>query len=118
MNPEVKGLWLTALRSGDYIQGQGRLHKVVGGQAQFCCLGVLCEIAVGQGVIPSARAFRFDDGNSEFEYGNSYVYLPPEVEEWACVDQEGRVDTDLSLTSMNDSGYNFDAIANVIEENL
>lgn len=46
MNQEVKQAWLQALRSGEYKQGNGNLHK---GDA-FCCLGVLCDIAAKQGI--------------------------------------------------------------------
>ena len=40
MNKKVKKSWVTALRSGDYIQGQKYLH----GNGKYCCLGVLCKI--------------------------------------------------------------------------
>lgn len=40
MQPEWKAKWLDALKSGEYLQGRGRL--CVGGQ--YCCLGVLAEI--------------------------------------------------------------------------
>lgn len=47
MNPEIKERWVAALRSGEYAQTMGFLHDKEG----FCCLGVLCEIAVADGVI-------------------------------------------------------------------
>ena len=34
--------WLAALRSGEYKQGQMRLHK---SDETYCCLGVLLEVA-------------------------------------------------------------------------
>lgn len=42
MLPEIKAQWVAALRSGDYQQGQGYLAR----DDKFCCLGVLCELAV------------------------------------------------------------------------
>lgn len=37
---ELKENWLSALKSGKYIQGAGQLRK----GNSFCCLGVLCDI--------------------------------------------------------------------------
>ncbi len=45
MNPEIKSLWLAALRSGTYSQGRERLR---GEADSFCCLGVLCDIHAPQ----------------------------------------------------------------------
>jgi hypothetical protein len=43
---EIKDAWLTALKSGEYIQGGGVLRIVEnnGHQTWHCCLGVLSEI--------------------------------------------------------------------------
>ncbi len=43
MEKTLKKKWLKALRSGEYEQGTGALHKVE--ENTYCCLGVLCEIA-------------------------------------------------------------------------
>ncbi len=40
--PDFKAKWIAALRSGEYEQTQGTLHK----SNAFCCLGVAC-MAVG-----------------------------------------------------------------------
>ena len=42
MNKEIKAEWVKALRSGEYKQGGGALHR----GDHFCCLGVLCDIAI------------------------------------------------------------------------
>lgn len=42
MNPDIKALWLEALRSGLYRQGRGRLRR--SRNNTFCCLGVLCDV--------------------------------------------------------------------------
>lgn len=39
MRKDVKELWISALRSGNYKQGKGALNR----RGNFCCLGVLCE---------------------------------------------------------------------------
>ena len=48
MNPEVKKRWLAALRSGEYAQTTGKLHRLDPDvfepndiPAGYCCLGVL-----------------------------------------------------------------------------
>ena len=44
--------WVTELRSGKYNQAQERLCYVSGeGERSYCCRGVLCEMAVADGVI-------------------------------------------------------------------
>ena len=42
MNAELKKKWLEALRSGKYRQGK---HKLRNHNNEFCCLGVLCDVA-------------------------------------------------------------------------
>lgn len=42
MNKEVAVQWVEALRSGKFKQGRSRLQDSEG---NYCCLGVLCEIA-------------------------------------------------------------------------
>lgn len=52
MNPEVKRIWIEALRSGEFVQGKMRLHTIdpVTGQHKYCCLGVLCKLAEDNGI--------------------------------------------------------------------
>ena len=43
---ERNRLWVKALRSGDYLQGDGQLHRTdTEPDESFCCLGVACDIA-------------------------------------------------------------------------
>lgn len=53
MNPEVKAKWMAALLSGKYRQGRTRLRTEVlvepllvepEPEAEYCCLGVLCDL--------------------------------------------------------------------------
>lgn len=74
MKPEIKAAWIAALRSGDYDQGREKLRT----GDQFCCLGVLCDIASKQGLgewIPSG----------EFKVGDRHeLLLPPQaIADWA-----------------------------------
>ena len=91
MAPEVKKLWLDALRSGEYIQGRGRLTAIVERGAgedkeANCCLGVLCELAVRAG-----RATRQErNGTCVIVYWSvgkvtdvNGSFLPDQVVAWA-----------------------------------
>lgn len=79
MHQEVKRRWVNALKSGGYKQGRGALHRpktaTPSGEAEYCCLGVLCELAVAEGI--AVRELR----------GDTYVYLSAEdVSDWASGD--------------------------------
>lgn len=112
MNPEVKTKWLAALRSGDYKQGRNVLGRVDADSGEeFCCLGVLCELAEKEGVVK--RKLQWD----YFVYGRSEHYLPESVQRWSGMDG-GRGDRPVafdSLSALNDRGYTFDQIADIIE---
>ena len=74
MKPEVKAAWIAALRSGEYKQGRAQLRT----GDQFCCLGVLCDIASKHGVGEwhESGAFKAD--------GHWEGSLPPQVViDWA-----------------------------------
>ena len=103
MNPELKTKWLEALRSGNYKQGHGTLHK----NDTYCCLGVLCEVA----------ALGWDDGGDGYflvSGTSSQDYLPSSF----ALDADMSDDDQQELTDMNDSGDSFEEIADYIEEHL
>jgi len=131
VNPEVKELWLAALRSGDYVQGQNQLTELPdleSGPARHCCLGVLCELAVAAGVVSFVR-----DVQDHRTYDGEVNYLPPSVHEWAGISRNPMIrDLETSevdqtclvpLAALNDgaSGLrqrSFTEIADLIEEQL
>jgi hypothetical protein len=135
MNPSIAQRWVQALRSGDFEQGRGKLNDGMGG---FCCLGVLCEIAVADGVI--ACSFNKEGPVSYYDpdatalqkglYGDGYTdmsetSLPKAVQRWAGL-KLGEQATPNSpsfggwnLIELNDTEkYSFDQIADVIEKAL
>lgn len=144
MNPEIKQLWLEALRSGKYTQGKSLLRPT---ESTYCCLGVLCQIAEERGIckyIPSDEhngfivqyADVFQDG---FCDGNVYEEseLPWVVKQWAGLKDENpkitmnernikeyfkgtmKDNTTISLAELNDNfGYTFAELADIIEEQL
>lgn len=116
MKTEVKAQWLTALRSGDYAQGSQRLRRL---DDTFCCLGVLCDLAVKAGVIPEPERERGDRGSYEYGASGNAAFLPSEVARWADIDRWGQKhdgeDTSHDLVQLNDNGATFAEIADVIE---
>lgn len=129
MNADVKAQWVAALRSGDYQQTQGKLGRVeavddgeVSFPVGFCCLGVLCDLAVKEGVISGPTelegVLRYPDG----VWSESSI-LPADVMRWAGLDGRNpdvrtAEDGELGLASVNDAGSTFDQIAALIEEQL
>lgn len=136
MKPEIKQEWLEELRSGNLKQGNGRLtyRNPDDGSELDCCLGVLCKIAVKHG-ITSVVVRPFEDQET-IAYGtlDDVAILPENVAQWASITRSGDLHTVFenehydpdassgigkeisSLTEMNDAGYTFAEIADVIEK--
>jgi hypothetical protein len=140
MNTEIKEEWVRRLRSGEYQQGHGRLTKIKpDGVKTYCCLGVLCEMAVEAGIVASS----IDDGSVVYGAFREQDVLPEPVEQWAglepngsdvtivavgqqcpdrpadydkCTSETCPVCRDLTLIHLNDNVFStFPEIANVIE---
>lgn len=117
MNPEIKAQWVAALRSGEYKQGAGWLNR----GDEYCCLGVLCELAAKAGVVQRHKgqfAHAYGDGKAD-------TYLPSEVVEWARVRSMRPAVDGEPLDKYNDGNYDaglsphtFTEIADLIEEHL
>ena len=118
MKKEVADKWVAALRSDVYVQGKDMLANE--DRTEHCCLGVLCEIAIENGVRVRVRT----EGEEFTRYDGESYRLPHVVKEWAdMMFNDGRLfdeDTeDLppdSLAELNDSGLSFKEIADHIEE--
>lgn len=130
MNHEIKAEWLRRLRDPNRKQLRGdltRIHK--DGSRSDCCLGVLCEIAVEQGVLvttPTTSAgllgYQYQDVS-----GVAFTMPPERVNDWADMDafvvdypfaypDSHNIEGVLHLAELNDKyGLTFDQIADVIE---
>ncbi len=136
---DIKAQWLEALRSGNYVQGTGNLaFKDDKGVMCHCCLGVLCEILKIKkdeaAVQPEPRHERVLY-EYKVDYEGDWNFLPYAVAdrafnastptndprfdlEWTPIlndpygNDEGR--QAFSLSSLNDAGFTFDQIADVI----
>jgi hypothetical protein len=136
MNTEIKARWIEKLRSGEYNQGAEFLAK----DGNFCCLGVLCEIAVEDGVVVRSTTEDYPDEDTVVAYippgqtegHREYSTLPVAVMNWAGLDSTNPTvvlpntddDDEEELNSWNisdvndDLGRDFNEIADIIEEQL
>jgi hypothetical protein len=124
MDPNIKTLWVNALRSGQYKQISGRLCKVVNGDACYCALGVLCDIhRVYHRNNGSEIAFDWDANHYDrkWTYLGADTALPETVREWAGLSSHDPVvvfdDGEASsIADMNDQlKLSFNDIADLIE---
>lgn len=104
MNKRIAKKWTKALRSGKYEQTNGKLQDHYG----YCCLGVLCELAVKEGVIET-----YSGG-----------VLPEKVRGWAEIkSSEGQFFNSKNrikyLVDYNDNmDFSFKQIAGIIDRNV
>jgi hypothetical protein len=133
MNQEVKKKWLDALRSGEYTQTKDSLCDNRG----FCCLGVLCDLHAKD---TNGQWKPLDPAiDGERSYCGNHDLLPKEVVSWAGL-TETELDTPFgnrdyynvdvtytdeegdehatSLSDLNDNGWSFNMIADLIEKDL
>lgn len=136
---EARELWVKALRSGKYVQGEGCLRN---SQRQFCCLGVACDLyskKVGdlewKSDCQTHGGYYFADPFYTF---GEWLVLPEQVSGWLGLadecgtlhtplipgsddvykedEDDGACDIFASLTELNDNaGFTFEQIAKVIE---
>lgn len=131
MKPEIKKRWVEALRSGKYNQTKRFLKakRYSADVTGFCCLGVLCDLAEGDGIgtwvsAPNLMFERFSSSGI-WELGED-GQLPVSVQAWAGLTKFGQYVTvptpshepSETLVHLNDSGATFKQIANIIEEEL
>lgn len=126
MKKEIMEEWVQALRYGNYKQGRDLLCDK---NDNYCCLGVLCDIAERKGIVESHKPA----GNYPTQFGENRNdgLLPKEVMEWSGISNEdGLFTTKFKVTSsagiptetnaivvMNDSGqYDFNQLADIIEK--
>lgn len=111
MNSEIKKMWVEALRSGKYKQAKQNLKTA---DSKFCCLGVLCELHRKNCEKPDKWKSQWQ----RFYYANQGNYIPLTVRQWAEI-VTSNPETSLGpLAYLNDLGYTFEQIADIIEKEL
>jgi hypothetical protein len=122
MKPEIKQRWVEALRSGQYRQGTGALRA----HGHYCCLGVLCDLAIQDEVLPGWEHFNSEGCDTTDPLAWQGDFLPERVRDWAGLsnvnprvedpEEEGE---DVGLSIVNDERQcSFSRIANIIEAQL
>ena len=114
MNPEIKQRWIEDLNSDEYKKTKKHLKDSTG----FCCLGVLTNLYITE---HNQEWNLYND--CYYTFDGLYGSLSSDVMNWAGIDAPwgnlkepvGEFDT---LAGLNDNGYSFKQIAQVIEEQL
>lgn len=119
-------VWLEALDSGEYLQTSHTLcERVDGDEKAYCCLGVLDEVVFGTEWHEYDGVLVDDEGEREMLDSNKASYLDldlyiTENELDYFADKGIVVDVDAqritTLATLNDEGYTFEDIVDVIEE--
>ena len=125
MNPEVKQKWIDALRSGKYEQGSEKLRSVSG----YCCLGVLCDLYAQEH--NTEWEFRGnEDTNLQpqdyWYFDKESEFLPESVMNWAKlfrnpmlrIEDDDMFEVNEEVSTLNDEGYSFSTIADLIEAQM
>jgi hypothetical protein len=138
VNPHIKALWVKALRSGEYRQTKGQLIQaanpmltypnavatgsparqlaVNGGEAAYCCLGVLCDLYEQETGKTLGRAW-------------DMTVLPASVVHWAelpdnnpDINYVGTIETFKKIPMLSDvndyTSIGFAGIADIIDDQL
>lgn len=106
MKKKIMQQWVAALRSGEFKQGKYRLES----DDNYCCLGVLCVLAMNKGVCDYSLGGQYDGA----------THGPPDsVKAWSGLGSDfGRYKPEEpSLVHLNDSETPFSKIADIIETN-
>lgn len=109
MRKEIMQLWCEALRSNEFEQGRGYLDKA----NKVCIYGVLCLLAMTSGVCD------YNEFTSIGSYDGEKARLPNSVREWAGLPKGpiSLLGEFVTLSWMNDNGYTFEELADIIEKN-
>ena len=103
---DIMEQWLTALRSGEYLQ----IRDYLCFKGRYCCLGVLTTI--------QDRPKEVSDDYTKFD--NSYYCLQYNNPLFEVLNTSGMfvgfaIDNHGNLANLNDKNYSFEQIAEVIE---
>ena len=132
MKTDIGMKWIRELESGRYRKGEGALHALAGTkedpeQDTFCCLGVLCRMAMDDGVELSRQEIRMEEEDGgrvkRVAYDDEFGSLPDSVREWSGMKTDlgtlkPKDGTETSLADINDVSFSFEPVATAIREHL
>lgn len=102
MDQTLKQQWMTALRSGEYLQGTGSLKY----GDKYCCLGVLCSV----------MEVSMNKRQTSFYYNGERMDVCLSIDLQQDIGMTG--ENQSKLANMNDEGRSFLEIADYIEKAL
>lgn len=97
VNKENMRLVVAALRSGKYLQGRGRLKEIFKDSISYCCMGVMCEVAMEHGVILATATYPLGESSKSVSFDGSSAFLRRNVLDWLGVGDNGELDRDLVI---------------------
>lgn len=120
LDPEVKRLWLEALRSGHYQQGREVLRTSDG---RYCCYGVATDLAVKAGVTKWVALHNGASGQAHAsampgERVRAWLFPEGEIFLWPAFPfpaDRADVTPATSPAALNDHGLTFSQIADLID---
>lgn len=130
MKPEIKQIWIDALLSGEYEQGKGVLCRSEDGKKEWCCLGVLTDLAVKAGIVMEIKMGDSDDPKNQNAvfFDGAHEKLPVKVQEWSGLEtdlgeysyEDVNIDDEdivieQTLAEDNDNGSTFKELVSIIE---
>lgn len=112
MKKSVAKKLVKLLRSGEFKQTKFRLEK----NNRHCCLGVLCNLALVEGVCEVSGTKK----QRKFGESGEFGLLPIEVRNYAEMKtNDGHIKSlGKSLAGLNDEGKSFAEIADIIEKHV
>ena len=118
MDQEIGKRWIAALESGEYMKGKGRLcAERSTGHTVFCCLGVLCELALKDGV-DLVKEWSLAGAT----YDGEGSFLPGSVVDWAGMHSSNGEfcdsDEEDTLVGLNDDSDAFEPVIEIIRNHL
>lgn len=135
MKQNIMKKWINALRSSKFKQGTGTLKQYnSNGNAQHCCLGVLCELYNQEMKKNKKKTLPEKVYDNDYDFSNGYSRfagnkedLPKDVMKWAGLKNSlGKFYVEdfgnnlclgeNSLADLNDTGKKFKTISNIIEK--
>lgn len=123
LKPEIKNMWVEALRSGKYRQGNGALRNE---HNEFCCLGVLCDLVAPdkwtesdiKGINNEKLYASYDDEGLLPRRIVEQIAVSGSIQRNFTVNLCGGPDKGVVLSELNDNGYTFNQLADIIEKHL
>jgi hypothetical protein len=117
-NKEFCTKWVEALRSGNFKQGKRCLHMSDDDGDKYCCLGVACEVRGFKAALEENWG-----SYSIFKYAKETAVLPRAMASAVFMEDknsngelsfEARKGGLICLSQINDDGFTFDQIADII----